>query len=320
MGEPQHSKSRIKEMAAFPSVATQDVHEGALCTFIQWACLADTPNLREERCMPFFSIACVQAGIFVTHGPDSAISLHPGMAMLQGPQMPYWTSHPFGLDRGCRIRLNSQLVLEAVETLQPALAETIHGGGWLRPVVQLCPPPLLFQLSLLLSRSANGLRTEALHFEETALELLAHLLQAPASPNDRPRRRSTLEQQCHWVEETRLLLARRYAENLRLEEIAQAVHTSPFHLSRIFKREVGVSLHQYRMRLRLAMGLDRLVRGERDLTELALDLGFSSHSHFTRAFSTEFGLSPRESRAVLTRRDAWRWASSRGLAIRPTGK
>ncbi len=304
MGEHQHSTSRIKEMAAVPSVATQDVHEGSLCTFIQWTCLEDTPPLREERCMPFFSIACVQAGTFVTHSRDSVIPLHPGMVILQSPRMPYWTSHPFGLDRGCRIRLNSGLVLEALETLQPALAETIHGGGWLRPVVQLCPAPLLFQLSLLLSRSAKGLRTEALQFEETALELLAHLLQAPASPKDRPRRRSTLEQQCHWVEETRLLLARRYAENLRLEEIAQAVHTSPFHLSRIFKREAGVSLHQYRMRLRLAMGLDRLVRGERDLTELALDLGFSSHSHFTRAFSTEFGVSPRDSRTLLTTLEA----------------
>ena len=55
---------------------------------------------------------------------------------------------------------------------------------------------------------------------------------------------------------------------------------------------VGAPVHQYLLRLRLAVALDRLDGGERNLSALALDLGFSSHSHFTTAFRRHYGLVP----------------------------
>jgi AraC-like DNA-binding protein len=91
---------------------------------------------------------------------------------------------------------------------------------------------------------------------------------------------------------TRLLLATRFTEDLTLDDISRLVHCSAFHLARIFRRETGLSIHQYRHRLRLHTALDRIHAGANDLTGLALDLGFSSHSHFTEAFHRAFGLSP----------------------------
>ena len=91
---------------------------------------------------------------------------------------------------------------------------------------------------------------------------------------------------------TRLLLATRFAEDLTLDDIARSVHCSAFHLGRIFRRQTGLSIHQYRHRLRLYAALDRIHAGADDLTGLALDLGFSSHSHFTDAFCRAFGLPP----------------------------
>jgi AraC-like DNA-binding protein len=67
---------------------------------------------------------------------------------------------------------------------------------------------------------------------------------------------------------------------------------SPFHLARVFHERAGVPVHRYLTRLRLRAALDRLMGGADDLTALALDLGFSSHSHFTDAFRTEFGRPP----------------------------
>ena len=66
----------------------------------------------------------------------------------------------------------------------------------------------------------------------------------------------------------------------------------------------GIPLHRYLTQLRLARALVELPHAA-DLTALALDLGFSSHSHFTARFRALFGLTPTDVR---------RGASTRGAA------
>ena len=66
----------------------------------------------------------------------------------------------------------------------------------------------------------------------------------------------------------------------------------PFHLARVFRAETGFTLAGYRQALRLRAALERLPGNDRDLSALALELGFSSHSHFTATFTREFGVPP----------------------------
>jgi AraC family transcriptional regulator len=110
------------------------------------------------------------------------------------------------------------------------------------------------------------------------------------------------------VDAARVVLARRFRDKLSLGELARAVFSSPFHLARIFRRETGLSLHRHLTRLRLRHALEHLADGKPDLTMLALDLGFSSHAHFTHAFRNEFGYAPSEFSRQL---------SMRGLRGRP---
>src|SRR5207237_1272545 len=79
---------------------------------------------------------------------------------------------------------------------------------------------------------------------------------------------------------------------MSLSELARAVDCSPFHLSRIFRRRVGLPVYQYLLRLRLAVALDRIVEDGANLSALAFDLGFSSHSHLTTLFRRAFGVPP----------------------------
>jgi AraC family transcriptional regulator len=76
-----------------------------------------------------------------------------------------------------------------------------------------------------------------------------------------------------------------------LSEIADAIGTSPVHLTQTFSRVEGMPLYRYQTQLRLASALHELPHTD-DLATLALDLGFSSHSQFTTAFKRMYGLSP----------------------------
>ena len=87
----------------------------------------------------------------------------------------------------------------------------------------------------------------------------------------------------------------------RIHDVAAGFGVSPFHLSRVFRAETGISLHQYLLRLRMNQALSRLHAGEPHLSRLALDLGFSSHSHFSATFRRHFGESPHQVRAAYRR-------------------
>jgi len=95
------------------------------------------------------------------------------------------------------------------------------------------------------------------------------------------------------VDRTKLLLSSDPMRRWTLGEIGSAVGASPVYLTQLFRQLEGMPLYRYQLRLRLACALDMLSRYD-DLTRLSLDLGFSSHSHFTAAFRQAYGRTPAE--------------------------
>ena len=87
-------------------------------------------------------------------------------------------------------------------------------------------------------------------------------------------------------------MAQQFRERLTLNEISEEAEVSPFHLCRMFKKETGLSIHRYLNRLRLRACVDSLTQAQQGLTDLAISVGYSSHSHFTEAFRREFGVPP----------------------------
>jgi AraC family transcriptional regulator len=104
------------------------------------------------------------------------------------------------------------------------------------------------------------------------------------------------------VRRARAYLAECFAANDTLADIGRAAACSPFQLARQFRLGTGRTLHQHRTELRLAEALHRLDAGERNLSLLAAELGFSSHSHFTAVFRRLVGQAPSTMRTILTAR------------------
>jgi AraC-like DNA-binding protein len=97
------------------------------------------------------------------------------------------------------------------------------------------------------------------------------------------------------VDRAKAFLGANWDNAVRLSEIASATGASPTYLTDAFRRTEGVPLHRYLVQLRLARALEEIPHSS-DLTELALRLGFASHSHFTSAFRTAFCCTPSDFR------------------------
>lgn len=134
-----------------------------------------------------------------------------------------------------------------------------------------------------------GLPHDPLEVEENILHLLSRVAAAP-----RRARRSDADA----VEAAREVIARDPSGRLPLRELARASGLSPFQLCRVFRAHTGTTLTFYRHSLRLRLALDSVRDRSVSLMDLALDLGFSSHSHFTAIFRRHFGITPSQFRAI----------------------
>jgi AraC-like DNA-binding protein len=131
----------------------------------------------------------------------------------------------------------------------------------------------------------------ALTLEDAAMNLLRRLFPIAES---RVSSRTTTRSERAIVHRAVACLHERYDEDISLVQIARAVGVSASRLSAVFPRETGMTLWQYVRGLRLQRALHLLAesRDERGLSDLALGLGFNSHSHFSQAFRARYGVVP----------------------------
>ncbi len=131
---------------------------------------------------------------------------------------------------------------------------------------------------------------QVLWYQSKALELMAHFLFAPKDPELFCMRQKRVSRER--VERTKELLARDLVNPPTLETLGQEVGCSPFHLSRIFSREVGLTIPQYLRNLRMERAAELLRTGRYNVTEAATEVGYSSLSHFSKAFCETIGCCP----------------------------
>jgi AraC-like DNA-binding protein len=93
-----------------------------------------------------------------------------------------------------------------------------------------------------------------------------------------------------------LIHARDFAEPLALDELAAAVHISPNHLIRLFRKDIRTTPNQFWDRLRIEHAQSRLRQPDIRIKEVAIDLGFKHLSHFSKWFKRHTGLPPQAAR------------------------
>jgi AraC family transcriptional regulator len=174
------------------------------------------------------------------------------------------------------------------------LAAALHSDAE-QPFTQPCrPAPMAVVLRARLLHARAAALEEPLALEEEAFGLLRALFEA-REPRQTPAAWREL------AEAAKERLARRFTERLTLTHLAEGLSCSPFHLCRAFSAAAGTTLHQHLTALRLHASLELIPGRRRGLSGLALELGFSSHAHFTAAFRRACGLTPSAWAARLSR-------------------
>lgn len=130
----------------------------------------------------------------------------------------------------------------------------------------------------------------AVWFEGKILELMSDFFFVPAKEEFfcERQRRVAQERVQHVIE----LLKNNLAEPPDLLELGKRAGCSPFYLSRTFSQELGMTIPQYLRQLRMERAAELLRSGKYNVTEAALEVGYSSMSHFSHAFCQTMGCCP----------------------------
>lgn len=149
---------------------------------------------------------------------------------------------------------------------------------------------------------SSGAGDDFLGVTETALRLLHQAVAATGAERVRTRglaaQPGTRQRHRRLAERCEAHLATRYDQALTLESLAADLATTPFHLSRVFSAHFGRPIHRHLLQLRLRAAVDRMLdRPGASLTDLGLELGFATPSHFSSAFRQHFGIPPSRFRA-----------------------
>ena len=231
-------------------------------------------------------------GAYVRHlGQDEAVA-EASQVLFFNRNDGYQVSHPVRGGDSC-------LSLEVNEALLRELAPKalLRDGPILAFREQRMPiDPRAQALVALLRHSLDKGIAEPLEAESLALTLVRRALRPEAI---RTRPNSVARQRL--VDRVKLLLTGDLSRRWTLAEIAAEVGGSAVYLTQVFQQLEGMPLYRYQLNLRLARALDLIAEYD-DLTVLSLELGFSSHSHFTSAFQRTYGRSPSEFRRFALNR------------------
>jgi AraC family transcriptional regulator len=245
-------------------------------------CPGTCKHRSDEECVAATHLVFPYRGVYVHHVGRAETVAEANQVIILNEDEPYRVSHPFeGGDACLSVAISPAVLLELtpehylltkdraafarsrlrIDTDTQALAARLRHGLWRGYMDRIEAE----SLTLALMRRALGERT------------------SHASGGSYGRQKL--------VDRAKLVLASDLGRRWTLADIAALVGISPVYLTQLFQQVEGMPLYRYQLQLRLARALDRL--GKRvDLTELALDLGFSSYSHFSSAFKQSYGQTP----------------------------
>lgn len=87
-----------------------------------------------------------------------------------------------------------------------------------------------------------------------------------------------------------------YAENITVEELARTCQLDRSYFGKVFKSAVGQPPQEFLLRYRMEKAAEALVITSEAIADISVSVGYANSLHFSRAFKSVYGVSPREFR------------------------
>lgn len=280
------------ERGRVPEITVRSLLKSPTVTIRDTYCQGTCRHKSTEECTATTQLVFPYRGVYVRHvGQDQAVA-EANQVLFFNAIEGYRISHPVeGGDASLTFVINEPLLRELAPRAFLRDTATLAFHQQLRRIDARAQV-----LVALIGHSLRHNIAEPLEAEGLALTLVQRAL----GPRTTHAAGATVGRQL-LVGRAKLVLTSDLARRWTLAEIAAEVRCSPVYLTQVFQQVEGLPLYRYQLRLRLARALDLLAHYD-DLTTLSLDLGFSSHSHFSAAFREAYGRSPSEFRQSALRR------------------
>jgi AraC-like DNA-binding protein len=283
------------------------LYESPILSVRDYRCRIGRGGPAAEEYSGINNIVLMRHGAFCKHFGRRSVTADVNQVVFFSKDSTYRISHPADCgDRGTVFDLSPAVLNDIIRELDPSVDD--HPEQPFPFVTGPCDSTVFWRYHEFAQQldAAQVDSLEPLWTEVSAIQLVADVLKAAFTRHGRGvpqvrRRNGTDANHAECTEAVKTYLASRLSQPITLDDIARAVYASPFHLARLFQQRTGIPVHRYLTLLRLRAALDQLAAGVDNLTALALELGFSSHSHFAAAFRREFGRTPSDVRRQTLR-------------------
>lgn len=277
----------------------RSLYAGSAAGLGEWHCCAPAGGVGHPEHSERYEIAVQRRGFYRKHVGTRVVTADVNHAVFFHRDEEYRVSHPVAGGDCCTLLTPSE------EDIAELGGRLVRGGGdridrlFAAHRVWLDQPTYAVHSLLLRAVRDGRAADDGLEVEELLWWLLERIIGAAATEVDGAR---PLEPR-PWmhakaVDLVKAYLAEHFQRAVALEEISAQTPYSTFHLCRIFRDVTGVPIHRYLLEIRLRAALERLPAYDGQLSHLAHQIGFSSHSHFTRAFRRAFGVPPSAARST----------------------
>lgn len=264
---------------ALPDNTVATLHRSELGKVELVRCNGEHRSARRREFATHLHFTLPLSGCFVWHADREDVFADPTTLLCTHAGDSFRMSHPHGGDQSIVLSPSPQLIDYLTERFGPAAFDQ-------RRRMRIAPARAQW--------IAHTFHFDLLHTQDAAAadECLLQFFENIVADDDAQR---TLRDEA---------LARRVLDyvhdtpetRLTLQHIANALQVRAPYLTHAFARHTGQPLYRYVMSLKLTRALFRIAAGDEDLTRIALDLGFSSHSHLSAAFKARYGRPPSTAR------------------------
>jgi AraC family transcriptional regulator len=154
--------------------------------------------------------------------------------------------------------------------------------------------PLIEQMGVALQQETLAVGAAGRDYADAmAIALSAHLARRYSSTPMASPIGKLITQQTQQIQE---YVQTHLIEDLSVERLAQVVQLSPGHFATLFKRQIGLTPHQYVVQQRLERACLLLRHSDLPILTIVHQVGLQTQSHFTRLFRQHLGLTPKQYR------------------------